>query len=517
MRGEVLLEIEALSKSFLGSRALAGVSLTVRAGEITAIVGQNGSGKSTLIKILAGIHEPDAGGRVTLPGRSGRPSRGAARDRLHFIHQDLGLVGMLSTVENLDLSRRLGARAWRRARGRREAREAERLLAEFDVDVDVRAPVSTLTAAERTIVAIVRALQGWQDPASVLVLDEPTAALHGAEVDKLFRAIRRVAGRGAGVIFVSHRLDEVMALADRIAVLRDGVLVADVAKDDFDHDALIRAIAGRAVEEASGPTRASTRQRLLSVRDLHGPRVRGLNFDVHAGEIVGVAGTLGSGREQLSGLLFGAMEISRGDVRVRDRQVAKGQPRAAIAAGMALVPSDRARHGAVATMTVRENLTLPHLSPLRTRAGRVGRSREQVDVAGWISAVGVHPADPERELAALSGGNQQKVMLARWLRTRPRVLLLDEPTQGVDVAAKAVIHRLVIDAAAGGAAVLICSSETRELVALCHRVLVLRDGRCVSELDHESLTEERLVRESLDLPVATPGDLFELAGTGEQR
>jgi ABC-type sugar transport system ATPase subunit len=492
-----LLDARHVSKTFPGLRALDDVSLTVAPGEIVAVVGQNGSGKSTLVKVLAGIHAPDPGAEILVRGPTGAMLQGSeAREELHFIHQDLGLVPLLSTIENLDLGRRLGRRDLRPAPIRDETRRATELIERFGASFDVRLPVAELTAAERTIVAIARALERWTRPDHVLVLDEPTAALHGDEVNKLFEAVRRVAQREAGVIFISHRLDEVIQLADRVVALRDGRVVANARRGEFDHDELVRMIAGHDVEAAAGAAGASG-EVVFTARAVAGSRMNGIDLDLRAGEVVGVTGLLGSGREQLAGTLFGALPRTRGEVRVEGVSLPPSDPRTAIRRGVAYVPADRRRAGAVMSMSARENLTLPRLKPLRRRFARLDRRDERREAHDWFRAVDLRPHQPERPLEQFSGGNQQKVVLAKWLRNEPRVLLLDDPTQGVDVGSKAAIYDLVARAASGGAAVLFSSSETKELAALCDRVLVLRDGRVASEVERASLTEARLITEAL--------------------
>lgn len=491
----LLLDVRGVSKTFPGVRALKDVSLSVARGEIVALVGQNGSGKSTLVKILAGFYEADPGGEIRVGGEDGDLVE-TNEQRLNFIHQDLGLVSSLSTIENLDVGRRLGGRAFLPSRTGEELRHANRVLREFGQAFDVRAPVARLTPTERTIVAIARAFDGWTRPDNVLVLDEPTSTLHGDEVSKLFDTVRRVASRGAGIIFISHRLDEVMELADRIVVLRDGQVVANVKRDRFDHDRLVRAMAGRDVINFRRSAGVHAGNVVLEARGLSSERLRGVDLHVRGGEVVGVTGILGSGREQVAGMLFGAIPRAAGDVQVNGEMVEPDSPRAAIDRGIGLVPADRVTLGAIMSLNVRENLTLPALRPLTTAAGVLSGSAERREAERWIARVDVRPANPEGPLPQLSGGNQQKVVLAKWLRNESRALLLDEPTQGVDVAAKAAVHELIVAAAAGGAAVLICSSDTKELVALCDRVLVLRDGAVAAEIDAAALTEARLVRET---------------------
>ncbi|MDX6653512.1 MAG: ribose transport system ATP-binding protein [Solirubrobacterales bacterium] len=485
---ESLLRVRGLSKTFPGLKALDDVSLEVKAGEIVALVGQNGSGKSTLVKVLAGVYQPDPGAEIEL-GEEGRAG-------LHFIHQDLGLVGTLSTIENFDLGRNLGRSALLPAPVRDEARHAEELVAGFGAHIDVRAPVEKLSAAERAIVAIARALDGWEQPKNVLVLDEPTASLHGEEVDKLFVAVRRVAERGAGVIFISHRLDEVIEIADRVVCLRDGKLIADVPRGGYDHDDLVELIAGEALaaaEEVATPRAQG--EPVLRASGIRAPTIAAMDISLHKGEILGVSGVLGSGREEVAATLFGAGLGTVEELEVDGEALGQLDPRRAIAAGVAYVPGDRHREGAVMKMTVRENMTLPRLRPLQRMMGWLDQREERREVDRWIDRVAVRPAEPERALELFSGGNQQKVVLAKWLRNEPKALLMDEPTQGVDVGAKAGIFELIANAAAAGAGVLVCSSDAKELALICDRVLVMRDGEVVAEVARGTqLSEAGLVR-----------------------
>jgi ribose transport system ATP-binding protein len=503
-----LLDIRNLSKTFPGVRALDGVSLHVNAGEIVALLGHNGSGKSTLVKVLAGVHRPDDGSQILVRGSE----RHSDESGLHFIHQDLGLVPTLNTVENLDLGIALHGRAVRAFHRRNERARARRLLAEFGADVDVTAPISGLSPADRTVIAIARALSDWSSPDNVLILDEPTAALHGEEVAKLFEAIRRVAARGAGIVFISHRLEEVVDLADRVVVLRNGKVVAERERGTFDHASLVDIIAGGVHTGADHRANAAQDQVRLSVTGLTGPQLNGVDFTVRAGEVLGVSGLLGSGVDTLAGCLFGALQRDGGRVVIDGVAVPSMNPAAAIRAGAALVPSDRRRHGAVVTMTARENITLPSLRPLRRALGRIDARAEHAEAQNWMDSVGALPSNSvNRSFSLFSGGNQQKIVLAKWLRNSPTVLLLQEPTQGVDVGAQAGIYALIQRAAHEGTAVLVTSSDTDELAALCDRVLVLRNGRVLCELHGTGLTEEALVRATLS---DEPHPMGEPVGTG---
>ncbi len=404
---------------------------------------------------------------------------------------------MLTTVENLDVGKSEGARGLLPFRSAFEARRAREMIGRFGARFDVSVPVATLSAAERAIVAIARALDGWTRPDNVLVLDEPTTAFHGEEVEILIEAVRRVARAGAGGVFISHRLDEVLSLADRVLALRDGRVVADEVAGRLDHDGMVELIAGRAVAQIEVSRETGPGEPVLEASRVGGGTIEPLDLTVRSGEIVGVSGILGSGREQLAGLLFGARHRSGGRIVVGSRELPPGDMAAAIDAGVGFVPPDRHRSGAVMDMSVRENLTLARMRPLRRRLGRLDGRAERAEARRWTRSVALRPPDPERPLKLLSGGNQQKVVLAKWLRTEPRVLLLDEPTQGVDVGAKATIYELILAAAKAGTGVLICSSDTEELVLLCDRVLVLEGGRVVTEVPRESLSEVGLVQAEL--------------------
>jgi ribose transport system ATP-binding protein len=495
-----VLAIRGLSKTFPGTRALHGVDFDLRPGEVHALIGQNGCGKSTLIKVLAGYHQPDPGTEIELAGervelRDTIASRNAG---LRFVHQDLGLVDTLSAVENLTLGRELETGFGGRIRWGAERRAAEQRLRALGYGFDVRRPVSELGAAERTGIAIVRALWDWEE-ARVLVVDEPTASLPREEVKTLFEALRRVRAQGLGVVYVSHRLDEIFAIGDRVTILRDGRRVGTWDVADVDQDRLVSLmVGGEQLRPSQARAYGGTQELALEVRGLCGLKVDNIDLDARRGEVVGIAGLTGSGREEVLPLVFGAVSRA-GTVRVDGDDVAAG-PRGAMAAGVALVPADRRGAGAVVGAAVRENCTLTDLHRHSRRAARIDRAAERAEVGDWMERLDVRPRGTEAVFGTLSGGNQQKVVLAKWLRREPRVLLLDEPTQGVDVHAKATIHGLARDVAAGGAAVVIASSDDNELCDTCDRVLVMRDGRVVAQVEGDRLTPEELGR--LQLAVA---------------
>ncbi|MBE1879000.1 sugar ABC transporter ATP-binding protein [Myceligenerans pegani] len=472
-----LLRVTDLVKTFPGLTALDHVSLEVRGGEVVAVVGHNGSGKSTLVKILAGAYAADGGAVVTEEGTE-----------LHFIHQDLALIGELTAVENLALYKSP------------DPDRACELVGRFGPVFDIEAPVRDLTPAQRAVVAISRALDGWTHPANVVVLDESTESLHKTEVDVLFDAVRRLAADGAGVVFVSHRLDEVLTLADRVVVLRDGRKVADEPVATLGHGRLVELITGgQAAMAHTHETTVRDGDPVLTVRGLRGGTVEHLDLDLRPGEIVGVAGVLGSGREALPSLLYGAASGAADELTVSGAPYPRRSPGGSLSRGIAFVPGDRARHGSVRDLTARENLTLPQLRTLTGRFGNLSARREHAEADRLFTTYQVRPARPEQRFALFSGGNQQKIVMARALRDDPAVLLLDEPTQGVDIGAKAAIYDAVESAAAAGTAVLVSSSDAKELLRLCDRVLVLRDGRCAAVLTGTDLTEHRLVTEGYGL------------------
>lgn len=495
-----VLHIESLSKTYPGQVALDSAHLEVRPGEVHALVGQNGSGKSTLIKLLGGYVQADHDSVVHFDGRRVDlwSLQHADRQRIRIVHQDLGLVPALSAIENLGLGRGYITGAGGRIRWRAEAERTQELLLRFGLAPDVRQPVGTLSAAEQAAIAIVRALQDWEEnTAGLLVLDEPTASLNRREVEALFREVRRVAAMGAGVLFVSHMLDEVLDLADRVTVLRDGkVVAAGVSTDHLDQKRLVDLIVGRPIGELYPAVMApASGTPVLEVESVFGITLRGVSFKIHHGEVVGVAGLVGSGREEIANSIAGMSPRFAGKVLV-DKTKVFATPRDSLRAGVALVPADRKGIGLDPEDRLADHVVLPRLGPFQKRTHLQQRAL-RADAAEWVERLDVQPPLLDRRLGKFSGGNQQKAVLARWLRTEPRVLLLDEPTQGVDVGAKAAIYQQIAEAAREGMAVLIASSDAEELVHLCDRVIVLRAGMVSAELAGANLTEERLVAETL--------------------
>jgi ribose transport system ATP-binding protein len=493
-----ILEIHGLRKSFPGTVALDGVDLDLRGGEVHALVGQNGSGKSTLVKILAGFQDPDDGSRIELDGEelSVHDTSATHALGLRFVHQDLGLVDALDTVENLALGSGFETGFGARIRWADQREAARRRLGALGYDFDVRRPVRELNASERTGIAIARALENVES-ARVLVLDEPTASLPRHEVRILFAAINRVRELGLGVIYVSHRLDEIFAIADRVSILRDGRKVATLDTESLDDEQLVSLMIGRGRDASQRPELPDDeRPVVLEVVNMRGVTVDGVDLIARRGEVLGIAGVTGSGRDELLSLIFGSAPRA-GLVRVGGREVRSSDPSAAIAARMALVPAERHRVGCVLPMSVAENCTLTDVRRFARFAGLLSRRKELGEVKDWIASFDIRPPRPDAVFGTLSGGNQQKVMLAKWLRTKPQVLLLDEPSQGVDVGAKDKIHELARSAADDGVAVVMASSDDIELSERCDRILVMSHGAIVTELVGPEISPENLARAQL--------------------
>lgn len=491
------LRIRSLSKSFPGQVALNNAELVVWPGQIHALLGQNGSGKSTLIKTLSGFYKPDPGADVEMLGQLVDLTAlgDADRDRIRVMHQDLGLVGSLNIMENLALGHGFSDTQLGRIQWAAERKRSRDLLARFGLDVDPRRAVSTLSAAEQSIVGLARAMQDWDPAGGLLVLDEPTASLPKPEVRRLFDAVRTVAARGAGILFVSHRLDEVFELAEWVTVLRDGRSVASCPVEGLTEKALIEHIVGRPVDELYTEPPEVRGETVFEVAGLWGAVVEDFSLSVRAGEIVGIAGIAGSGRDEVAALLSGSEGRAAGSIEVESKSVPR-EPHNAQRLGVVYVPADRKLLGSIQSQTVGQNITLSRLSPLFKRGWMTNRSIGS-DALRWIREVDLRPPDPNRPLATLSGGNQQKAVMARVLRLTPKVIVLDEPTQGVDVGAKATIYELLANAAAGGAAIVLCTSDNEELANVCDRVLVMRNGRLAIELHGSRLTPDTIVEQSL--------------------
>ncbi|MBN9193912.1 sugar ABC transporter ATP-binding protein [Microbacterium sp.] len=491
--------LDGVSKTFDGVTVLSDLSLRVAAGTVHAILGGNGSGKSTTLKLLAGVYAADPGGRIEVAGTARDASAWAPQiaydSGLRFVHQDLGLVEDLTVMENFGLANgfprsRLGGIRWSALR-----RDAVSALGSLGIRVDPRRKVGVLSPSEKTMVAIARALGTSRDGANLtIVLDEPTASLPASEVDLLLETIRACRRGGQTILYVSHRLPEVFDIADTISVLRDGRLVATEPTAALNEREVISFMTGNAPVDSVTPRGRSSvdlADPLLRVEGLSTGPLREVDLAVRAGEIVGLAGLSGSGRSSLLRTLFGVQKPTGGAILIDGSRAELPGPADAIERGFALVPEDRKREGLFLDRPVWENISTVVLARY-WRGGFFRRRAERADSAGLMERFRIASPGPDAPIRALSGGNQQKAVLARWLRTGPRVVLLDEPTQGVDVVARAEIHSLVRAHVRSGCAALVASSDFDELLHLCDRILVLRGGRVAEERDASDLDADRL-------------------------
>jgi monosaccharide-transporting ATPase len=481
----VVLQLRGITKSFPGVRALSGVDLRLNAGEVHALMGQNGAGKSTLIKVLTGVHAADAG-EMRLAGELIRPStpQQAQALGLSTVYQEVNLCPNLSVAENIFAGRyprRSFSGAWRIDWPRMQ-RDARALLARLNLDIDVTRLLSSHSVAVQQMVAIARALNM---KSRVLILDEPTSSLDADEVQRLFAVLRRLRAEGLAILFVSHFLDEVYAIADRITVLRNGERVGEYKASELGASALIAAMIGREFSASAtqrGSTEAQAREPLLRASGLaRRGQLRPTDIELHAGEVLGLAGLLGSGRTELARLLFGLDRADAGELSLQGRPIRLDSTTQAVRLGLAMCPEDRKAEGIVAELSLRENIALA----LQARLGvwRALSPRRQDEIARrFIQALGIKTADAQTPIGLLSGGNQQKALLARWLATEPKLLILDEPTRGIDVAAKQEIMDEILALARRGVAVLFISAELDEVARVSDRIAVMRDRRKAGEL-----------------------------------
>jgi ABC-type sugar transport system ATPase subunit len=492
--GEAVLRIDSLSKTFGGTRALIDVDFDIRPNEIHALVGQNGSGKSTLIKSLAGYHHPDAGARAWLQEDEFALGAESEHDRLRFVHQDLGHVLELGAIDNLALRGAYVRGKLGRIRWAAQERATSELLARFGVGIDLYRPLAEATPVERVVVAIVAAVQGWDGGGGVLVLDEPTAVLPPHEVEQLFELIGEVRRSGASVLYVSHRLDEIFRLADRVTVLRGGRKIATEDVADLTPRDLATLMVGEDVDPdfradiAASPGAPVA----LEAKDLRSRYLRGVSFSLRKGEVLGIAGLPGSGSEELPYALAGALgHEASGAIKLHSHGDDWIELGGKDLLGIPLVPADRAREGVIAEMGVGDNLTLPILDRL-CDGPKLSRTREAEIVGDWFDKLQIRAAGHDALISSLSGGNQQKVVMARCLALEPSVLLLCEPTAGVDIATRIALFKLIAAQAERGLGVIVSSSDVGDLLAMCTRVVVLRDGVVARELPGSGLTESTL-------------------------
>ena len=492
------VRMTGVSMHFGGVRALEDVNLVVRPGEIHALLGENGAGKSTILKILSGVQRPSSGtaaiGGVAMTDFTPRAAQALG---VTMVFQEMSLVPTLTVAQNIFLTREIKSAGL--IDDLAAAAKARELFADMGVDIDPSAKVADLGAGQRQLTEIVK---GVSQRPRVLILDEPTTALSANEVDRLFAYARRLRDEGVAIVYVSHRMDEIFKLADRATILRDGRHVITAEMADLTLDSMIAHIVGRRSRGFSDVTRqtATVGEVLLEARGLSGlHKPRAVDLTLRRGEVVGVAGLLGSGRSSMARALCGIEPITAGEIRVKGRMVAIASPRDAIANGLALIPEDRARQGFVAAHSVASNIALPNLKRLADGGWMSGR-RTRALVDEGIARLRIKTASRDSAVRNLSGGNAQKVVIAKWLATKPDILVLDEPTAGIDIGSKSEIVTLIRDLARQGKAILVLSSELQELLAACDRILVMSEGRIVRDI----------ARHELDDPDAPPGSVTAL-------
>jgi rhamnose transport system ATP-binding protein len=486
-----VLSLRGISKRFGGVKALSDVPLRVFPGEVLALVGENGAGKSTLVKILTGIYQPDEG-EICLDGKrvSFATPLAAMRAGITAVHQETVMFDELSVAENIYMGHHPMAAGLPRVDWRRMEREAEALFARLEVKLSVRAKVKNLSVAQRHFVEIARALS---QEARVVIMDEPSAALSQREIHELYRIIGQLKAAGTAVVFISHKFDEVFAIADRYAVLRDGEFIADGRLADVTEQQLIAMMVGRSINQIFPKREAQIGTLVLEVSDLsHATEFDGVSFALHRGEILGFYGLVGAGRSEVMQALFGLTPVARGSIRIDNLSVTISSPQEAIALGIAYVPEDRQRQGALLQMSIQHNVTLPLLSRIGEwlwgrRCAELGITRKYSE---RLELKATHFA---QAVAELSGGNQQKVVLAKWLATDPKVIILDEPTKGIDIGSKAAVHKFMTELVAQGLAVILVSSELPEVLGMSDRVVVMYQGRICREFSRADASSEALV------------------------
>jgi ribose transport system ATP-binding protein len=512
-----LLHLQGISKLFGAELALDNVSFDIRQGEVLALVGQNGSGKSTLIKILTGYHAPERGADIQLNGHEATISYGgvhlteptvstATQMPIRAVHQDSALVPGLNAVDNIALMAGYAHTKGRRIDWKRQIELTRSALELVNAaDIDIFTPVDELEVIRRAQIAIARALVGWEDHHGLLLLDEPTSAMSDTEANRLFEVLADLQQKSMTILYVSHRLEEVLQIANRVTIIRDGRLVATEDAADLHYDLLVQLMVGPALSTAD--SRAETPARLqpvataepaLVLRGVSSGPVHDLSLELRQGEILGITGLAGAGHEELARLLGGQAKARAGTFQVRDGEphpLANASPKAARASGIALVPADRQVSGLVAGFSVADNITLPRLSRFMRR-GWLSRMLELADARKWVGSMRISPGDPEKSVDQLSGGNQQKVVIGKFLGIADSVLVLADPTAGVDVGARASIYERFLAEANEGLPILVCSSDADDLLHLCDRVIVLYKGHVVSELEEGQITKEAILHAS---------------------
>ena len=489
--GNVLVQMKNISKSFSGTKVLKGVNLELGHGEILALLGENGAGKSTLMKILSGIYSKDSG-EIYLDGElcHFQNPKEAQNKGVAIIHQEMNLCNDLSVSENIFLGREVMEGL--SLNHKKMDEEAQKILDDLGISMKSTELAGDLKVSEQQMVEIAKALS--QD-AKILIMDEPTSALSRKEIEDLFRVIRKLRDEGRGIIYISHRLDELRAIADKVSILRDGENVISGDLKDFSIDDIIRHMVGREIQDKFPRILCEKGKEILRVESLNaGPKVRDISFSLYEGEILGIAGLMGAGRTEMTRALFGVDEKTSGKIYLFGEEVKANSPKESIELGMALIPEDRRKDGLCTDLSIRENISLPNLDSIKNSLGVLSKDLELKISEDTIKSLNVKAKDREMISKNLSGGNQQKVVLGKWLVRNPKVILFDEPTRGIDIGAKVEIYQIMNELKKKGVGVLFISSEMEEVLGMSDRILIFCDGRITGELSREEANQENILK-----------------------
>lgn len=490
------LEITNVSKTFPGVKALSNVQFNIRPGEVHALVGENGAGKSTLIKILSGFQQPDAGAKIVIEGKETRLNgvMDAIKQGISVIYQDFSLFANLTVAENIGINEIIEKNSpvlnWKEINER-----AKKALDFLGTDISPKEIVENLSVAKQQMVAIASAVA--QD-AKMIIMDEPTSALSRGEVEHLYKIIDTLKSRDIAIMFVSHKMDELFHVADRFTVFRDGQYIKTVKKDEVTESDLVALMVGRKVEIKSYANLEKKGDVALAVKGLSKKgNFKDINLEVHEGEVVGITGLVGAGRSEMAQAVFGINPPDSGEIYVNGRKVDIKSPSEALEHGIAYIPESRQTQGLILQKTIESNITLPMLKKFRGRSGIIDRKKQRESVDKWVEMLDVRPNNPDMLAMQLSGGNQQKVVLAKWISTEAKILIIDEPTNGVDIGAKAEIHQIIRKLAAEGTAIIVISSELPEILSVSDRVLVMRKGHIAGEFENKDLTQEMIMSKAV--------------------
>lgn len=496
MRDKVFLEISNISKTFPGVKALDNVKFSIKYGEVHSLVGENGAGKSTLIKILSGFQQPDSGAKIVIDGKETklRSVKDAIKQGIAVVYQDFSLFGNLTVAENISINEIIDKNkffiSWKKLNQR-----GRRALAYIGQSINPKELVQNLSIAKKQMVAISGAIA--QD-AKMIILDEPTSALSKGEVEHLYKIIETLKQKNMAIMFVSHKMEELFKVSDRFTVFRDGNYIDTVNKEDIDENGLISLMVGRKVSIKKYANLEQNKEVVFEVKNLSKKgNVKDISFKLHKGEVLGITGLVGAGRSELAQIIFGIMKPDSGKIIINNKCVSIMSPKDALKNGIAYIPESRQTEGLVLQKTVESNITLPVLEKFKNKLGIINNKKLRTSVDKWVKLLDVRPNNPDMLAQQLSGGNQQKVVLAKWISTGAKILIIDEPTNGVDIGAKSEIHQIIRKLASEGTSIIVISSELPEILSVSDRILVMRRGKINGEFINNSITQEDIMKKAI--------------------